>query len=94
MNREEFLLDYEDLDSEAIFFNKGINIAFDYLEEQLRVKDKEIQELKNNVDKNTFKDYKFTNCNDCVNKVDNKFTETCFNCKRYYGCMFERKEDG
>ena len=43
-------------------------------------------------DKRTLKDFVFTNCNECINKVDNRFTETCFSCKRYYGCYFEKKE--
>ena len=43
-------------------------------------------------DKRTLKDFVFTNCNECINKVDNRFTETCFSCKRYYGCYVEKKE--
>ena len=43
-------------------------------------------------DKRTLKDFVFTNCNECINKVYNRFTETCFSCKRYYGCYFEKKE--
>ena len=50
----------------------------------------EIQLLQKD-DKNTIKDFKFTNCNDCIHKINNKFTETCFSCKRYYGCYFEKK---
>lgn len=42
-------------------------------------------------DRRTLKDFVFTNCNECINKVDNRFTETCFSCKRYYGCYFEKK---
>ena len=42
--------------------------------------------------KTTFKDYAFTNCNDCINKVDYKFTSACFGCKRYYGCRFKKKD--
>lgn len=42
--------------------------------------------------KTTFKDYSFTNCNDCINKVDYKFTSACFGCKRYYSCRFKRKD--
>lgn len=37
--------------------------------------------------------YKFTNCNECVNKIDNKFSKICFYCKHFYGCKFEKKED-
>ena len=43
-------------------------------------------------DRRTLKDFVFTNCNECKNKVENRFTETCLNCKRYYGCYFEKKE--
>ena len=39
-------------------------------------------------DKRSLKDYVFTNCNLCINRVDNKFTHPCFSCKRYYGCHF------
>lgn len=58
---------------------------------------KELEDLQKNVeiitdDRRTLKDFVFTNCNDCINKIDNKFTEVCFNCKRYYGCYFEKKE--
>lgn len=42
-------------------------------------------------DKRTLTDYAFTNCNDCENKVDNHFTETCLSCKRYYGCYFKKR---
>ena len=41
-------------------------------------------------DKRTLKDFVFTNCNECINRVNNRFTETCLNCKRYYGCYFEK----
>lgn len=44
-------------------------------------------------DKRTIKDYVFTNCNECINKVDNKFTEVCFGCKRYFGCRFMKKSN-
>lgn len=42
-------------------------------------------------DKRTLKDFVFTNCNECINRVNNRFTETCLNCKRYYGCYFEKR---
>lgn len=61
--------------------SKKINKAIKELESFLIMKD----------NKTTFKDYTFTNCNDCINKVDNKFTSACFGCKRYYGCRFKKK---
>lgn len=44
-----------------------------------------------NKDNTTFKDFTFTNCNDCKNKIDNKFTLICNKCKRFYGCHFEKR---
>lgn len=57
---------------------------------------KEIEDLQKEIqvitdDKRTLKDFVFTNCNECINKVDNHFTETCLSCTRYYGCYFEKK---
>lgn len=34
----------------------------------------------------------FTNCDDCKSKIDGIFQEICGNCKRFYGCYFEKKE--
>lgn len=58
---------------------------------------KELEDLQKDMqvitdEERTLKDFVFTNCNECVNKVDNYFTETCLCCKRYYGCYFEKKE--
>ena len=36
--------------------------------------------------------YTFTSCDDCKNKIDGIFQEVCNNCKRFYGCYFEKKE--
>lgn len=36
--------------------------------------------------------YTFTSCADCKNKIDGIFQEVCSNCKRFYGCYFEKKE--
>lgn len=86
-----------DWDKEAEKYN--VSEILDDLREQLKEKDKEINRLKwrivefKNSKANTFNDYKFTSCNDCVHKVDNKFTEVCFRCKRYYGCYFEKKKE-
>lgn len=41
---------------------------------------------------NELKEFKFTSCNDCRNKIDGVFQEVCGNCKRFYGCYFEAKE--
>lgn len=43
-------------------------------------------------EKLTFGDYTFTSCDDCKNKIDGIFQEVCNNCKRFYGCYFEKKE--
>ena len=58
---------------------------------------KELEDLQKDIqvitdDKRVLKDFVFTNCNECINKVDNHFTETCLSCKRYYGCYFEKRE--
>ena len=42
-------------------------------------------------DKNKYK-FQFTSCDDCKNKIDGIFQEICGNCKRFYGCYFEKKE--
>lgn len=42
-------------------------------------------------EKTTFDDFKFTSCNECVHKVDNKFTVICTKCKHFYGCQFIKK---
>ena len=36
--------------------------------------------------------FTFTSCDDCKNKIDGIFQEICGNCKRFYGCYFEKKE--
>lgn len=51
-----------------------------------------MQDLKKNLTikkakKKFINKYKFTNCNECLNK----FTETCITCSHYYGCKFEKK---
>ena len=66
--------------------NKDIKEAIKELEDL----QKEIQVTTD--DERILKDFVFTNCNECINKVDNHFTETCLSCKRYYGCYFEKKE--
>ena len=58
---------------------------------------KELEDLQRNIqiitdDERILKEFIFTNCNECINKVDNHFTETCLSCKRYYGCYFEKRE--
>ncbi|MCT7528782.1 hypothetical protein N5T79_06450 [Aliarcobacter cryaerophilus] len=68
-----------------------------FLDSSLNEAIKELEDLQKNTqvitdDKRTLKDFVFTNCNECINKVDNHFTETCFSCKRYYGCYFEKRE--
>lgn len=65
------------------------NIYNDFEKEKRELKS-DLEEFRNSK-ANTFSDYKFTNCNECINKVDNCFTEICFNCKRYYGCYFKKK---
>ena len=57
---------------------------------------KELEEYESDMhiitdDRRTLKDFVFTNCNECINRVNNRFTETCLNCKRYYGCYFEKR---
>ena len=71
-------------------------VAENNYKELIKESIKELEELQKQVniiteDKITLKDYVFTNCNDCINKVDNKFTPVCFGCKRYYGCIFKKK---
>lgn len=36
--------------------------------------------------------FQFTSCDDCKNKIDGTYQEICSNCKRFYGCYFEKKE--
>lgn len=44
------------------------------------------------VDEKVLKEFKFTSCDDCKNKIDGTYQEICSNCKRFYGCYFEAKE--
>ena len=36
--------------------------------------------------------YKFTSCDDCIHKVDGYYQFECGECKRFYSCLFEKKE--
>lgn len=76
-------------------FSVKINEAIAELK-QLRERILYLESIETNLimkdNKTTFKDYAFTNCNDCINKVDYKFTSACFGCKRYYGCRFKKKD--
>ena len=38
------------------------------------------------------KEFQFTSCDDCKNKIDGTYQEVCSNCKRFYGCYFVAKE--
>ena len=44
------------------------------------------------VDEKVLKEFQFTSCNDCRNKIDGTYQEICSNCKRFYGCYFEAKD--
>lgn len=44
------------------------------------------------VDEKVLKEFTFTSCDDCKNKIDGTYQEICSNCKRFYGCYFEAKE--
>lgn len=44
------------------------------------------------VDEKVLKEFTFTSCDDCKNKIDGTYQEVCSNCKRFYGCYFEAKE--
>ena len=44
------------------------------------------------VDEKVLKEFKFTSCDDCKNKIDGTYQEICSNCKRFYGCYFEAKK--
>ena len=46
----------------------------------------------NPVDEKVLKEFTFTSCDDCKNKIDGTYQEICSNCKRFYGCYFEAKE--
>lgn len=102
-------LDNFDKPNVAFYFESEIDKLYDEFEKQLENKNKTIEAIRlDNIklsdeleilkeklgqEKHTLKDYKFTNCNDCIHKVDNRFTETCMSCKRYYGCYFEKRKD-
>ncbi len=58
----------------------------EYLEEA-------IKELEN-IEKEKFVDkFTYTSCEDCVNKDEDVYLEVCGNCRHFYGCSFEKKED-
>ena len=87
MKALELLYQYQQADEVAGgYMSKPINEAIKELEDL----QKDIQVITD--DKRTLKDFVFTNCNECINKVDNHFTETCLSCKRYYGCYFEKRK--
>ena len=44
------------------------------------------------VDEKVLKEFTFTSCDDCKNKINGTYQEICSNCKRFYGCYFEAKE--
>ena len=44
------------------------------------------------VDEKVLKEFTFTSCDDCKNKINRTYQEICSNCKRFYGCYFEAKE--
>lgn len=44
------------------------------------------------VSEKVLKEFKFTSCDNCKNKIDGTYQEICSNCKRFYGCYFEAKE--
>ena len=44
------------------------------------------------VDEKVLKEFTFTSCDDCKNKIDGTYQAICSNCKRFYGCYFEAKE--
>ena len=44
------------------------------------------------VDEKVLKEFTFTSCDDCKNKIDGTYQEICSNCKRFYGCYFEKKK--
>lgn len=44
------------------------------------------------VDEKVLKEFTFTSCDDCKNKIYGTYQEICGNCKRFYGCYFEAKE--
>ncbi len=44
------------------------------------------------VDEKALKEFKFTSCDDCKFKIDGTYQEICSNCKRFYGCYFEKKD--
>ena len=74
----------------AINNDKSIIAQYDEAIKELEDLQKDIQVVTD--DDRILKEFVFTNCNECINKVDNHFTETCLSCKRYYGCYFEKKE--
>lgn len=83
----------------ALKFLKELKESRDFdgnIEYKIDAAIKELEEIQKDMhiitdDRRTLKDFVFTNCNECINKVDNRFTETCLNCKRYYGCYFEKR---
>ena len=83
----------------ALEFLKELKESRDFdgnIEYKIDAAIKELEEIQKDMhiitdDKRTLKDFVFTNCNECINRVNNRFTETCLNCKRYYGCYFEKR---
>ena len=83
----------------ALKFLKELKESRDFdgnIEYEIDAAIKELEEIQKDMhiitdDRRTLKGFVFTNCNECINKLNNRFTETCLNCKRYYECYFEKR---
>lgn len=88
--------------------NEVIDKIYDEFEKDLKEINNQISRLKKQLSKNhhvecgcsfckpvdekVLKEFTFTSCDDCKNKIDGTYQEICSNCKRFYGCYFEAKE--
>lgn len=56
------------------------------------ISDSKFREIKNILQEDYIKKYKFTSCEDCKHKEE-VYALTCNECKHFYACMFESKEN-
>lgn len=86
MKMEDYLMNRDEARSRI---TADIVDGIEYMSEE------NVYELINNIYddfEKDLKEFQFTSCDDCKNKIDGIYQEICSNCKRFYGCYFEAKK--
>lgn len=71
--------------------------AYNRLKKQYDKKLTEIKNLKQKLNKKEIvekrlEEFEFTSCEDCIHKTE-VYSLTCGECRHFYGCLFEKKEE-